>query len=58
EDGTAQGGRRLGRDPFGMGNIEDTARRFELSELMCMLEQKCGKMEILRFLIFRLDFNE
>ncbi|CAN0507834.1 unnamed protein product [Ectocarpus sp. 8 AP-2014] len=25
---------------------------------MCMLEQKCGKMEILRFLIFRLDFND
>ncbi|CAM9640192.1 unnamed protein product [Ectocarpus fasciculatus] len=60
EDGTAQGGRRLGRDPFGMGNIDDTARRFEekLSELMCMLEQKSGKMEILRFLIFRLDFND
>ncbi|CAN0571298.1 unnamed protein product, partial [Ectocarpus sp. 12 AP-2014] len=29
EDGTAHRSRRLGRDPFGMGNIEDTARRFE-----------------------------
>ena len=30
----------------------------KLSELVCMLEQKSGKMEILRFLTFRLDFNE
>ncbi|CAM9674496.1 unnamed protein product [Ectocarpus sp. 13 AM-2016] len=25
---------------------------------MCMLEQKCGRMEILRFLMFRLNFND
>lgn len=30
----------------------------KLSELVGMLEEKSGKMEILRFLIFRLDFNE
>jgi len=30
----------------------------KLSKLMGMLEQKSGKMEILRFLTFRLDFNE
>eukprot|EP00903_Cladosiphon_okamuranus_P012519 g11722.t2 len=62
EDGTSsqRGGRRQGRDPFGMSIIHETARRYEakLSELVCMLEQKSGKMEILRFLTFRLDFND
>ncbi|CAM9606481.1 unnamed protein product [Scytosiphon promiscuus] len=60
EGETPHGRGRLGRDPFGMGNIEDTARRYEekLSELMRMLEQRSGNMEILRFLTFRLDFND
>lgn len=41
EDNTAQGGRRLGRDPFGMGNIEDTARRFEV----CFVGRKQANMK-------------
>eukprot|EP00752_Nemacystus_decipiens_P006417 g5780.t2 len=60
DDSSSRGGRRLGRDPFGMSIIHETARRYEakLSELVWMLEQKSGKVEILTFLTFRLDFND
>ncbi|CAM9311005.1 unnamed protein product [Laminaria digitata] len=60
-------GRTSGRDPFGMASIDDTARRYEargymhyeaLTALVRLLEEKSGKTEILRFLTFRLDFND
>ncbi|CAM9222888.1 unnamed protein product [Discosporangium mesarthrocarpum] len=61
--GTHIGGRgRRGwmGDSFGVAKIEETAQQYQtlLFELVSVLEHKSAKTEILRFLTFRLDFNE
>eukprot|EP00904_Undaria_pinnatifida_P002799 jgi/Undpi1/1251/HiC_scaffold_108.g14165.m1 len=60
-EGDPNGARRpSGLDPYGMASVDHTAKRYEeaLSSLVRLLEEKSGRTEILRYLTFRLDFNE